>query len=240
MTTGRNEPHLMEASAGVERPGDAGMRDLLRDTALLVTSLAPGGTVKDAAAFRDRCRQLIGNLSEALARRGYSADIRQEAMIAQCGLFDETALRQLGEEARSGWGLTPLQVEQFGLHDAGERVINCIEARLSEPSPNADLLEYYSAILGIGFTGRFARDGDAKRSELVASLNARLQKLRPAVGHPFVADRPGHRLSDWFYRLSPWAIAGLACLAALAVWGVWSVTLDAQLAQLTSAKVSRP
>jgi len=238
LTSSRGGPALMGIAPAVDHV-NGGIRDLLRDTALAVTSFAPGGTVKDAAAFRDRCRQLIGNFSEALTRRGYPEDVRQEAMVAQCGLLDETALRQFDEEARSGWGLKPLQVEQFRLHDAGERVIDCIEARLREASPNADLLECYSAILAMGFMGRYARDGETKRAELVATLNSRLQKLRPSIAQPFIADHAGRRLSDWFYRLSPWAIAGLACIAAVAVWGVWNVALDTQLTHITSAKVGR-
>lgn len=239
LTSSRNEPALMGNAPAVDHFGSGGIRDLLRDTALLVTSLAPGGTAKDAAAFRERCRQLIGHFSAALARRGYPEDVRQEAVIAQCGLLDETALREFDEQARSGWELKPLQVEQFKLHDAGERVIDCIEARLREATPNADLLECYSAILGMGFLGRYARDGEVKRAELIAAVNTRLQKLRPAIGQPFIVDHPGRRLSDWLYRLSPWAIAGLACVAAVIVWGVWSVALDAQLAHIASAKVSR-
>lgn len=233
-------PALMGIAPAVDHV-NGGIRDLLRDTALAVTSLAPGGTVKDAAAFRDRCRRLIGNFSEALTRRGYPEDVRQEAMLAQCGLLDETALRRFDDEARSGWGLKPLQVEQFRLHDAGERVIDCIEARLREASPNADLLECYAAILAMGFMGRYARDGEAKRAELVAALNSRLQELRPAIAQPpFIVDHAGRRLSDWFYRLSPWAIAGLACIAAVAVWAGWNVALDTQLTHITSAKVGRP
>ncbi|WP_372237294.1 DotU family type IV/VI secretion system protein [Burkholderia sp. SRS-W-2-2016] len=230
---------LTGTAPAIDHSSGEGIRDLLRDTALLVTSLAPGGTVQDASAFRERCRQLITHFSEALTRRGYSDDVRLEAMVAQCGLLDETALRELDGQARSGWELKPLQVEFFKLHDAGERVIDCIEARLREASPNVDLLECYSAILGMGFIGRYARDGDAKRVELIATLNTRLQKLRPAIERPFIADRAGRRLSDWFYRLSPWAIAGLACVVAAAVWGVWNVALDAQLADITSAKVGR-
>lgn len=243
LASSRNEPALTGMVPRVDHVNGGGIRDLLRETALAATSLAPGATVTDAAAFRDRCRRAIGNFSDALTRRGYPADIRQEAMVAQCGLLDETALRELDEEARSGWGLKPLQVELFRLHDAGERVIDCIEARLREASPNADLLECYSAVLGMGFMGRYARDGEAKRAELIAALNSRLQKLRPAVGQPFMADHAGRHLSDWFYRLSPWAIAGLACVAMVVVWGVWNVALESQLAQLAHIappKVLRP
>ena len=62
-------------------------------------------------------------------------------------------------------------------------------------------------------------------------------------GQPFITDQPGRRLSDWFYRLSPWAVAGLACIVAAIVWSAGSVALDTQIAHLgplAPAKVSQP
>nr|WP_258168150.1 DotU family type IV/VI secretion system protein [Paraburkholderia sp. BL21I4N1] len=230
----------MNGEPGVGRATGQGIRDLLRDTALLVTTLAPGGTVADAAGFRERCGQANDRFSDALTRRGYPADVRQEALVAQCGLLDETALRHLSAENRSAWALKPLQVERFDIHDAGERVFDCIEARLRETPANADLLECYSAILGMGFTGRYALGGEAKRIDVMAALDARLEKLRPSADVPFVVDRSARRLSDWVHSLSPWAVAGLACIVALIVWRIGSVALDTQLAQLVPAKVLQP
>ncbi|WP_028225445.1 DotU family type IV/VI secretion system protein [Paraburkholderia ferrariae] len=240
LTPGRNPAALLGASPGAGRVNGSGMRDLLRDTALLVTSIGSGGTIPDAAKFRERCRQLIQHFSDALERRGYPDDIRNEALLAQCGVLDETVLRHLPAESRASWELTPLQVERFRIHDAGEQVMARIEARLRETPAHADLLECYAAILGMGFRGRYARDGQARLAELGAALDARLATLRPSAGRPFMTDHAAHRFSDWLYRLSPWAMAGLACLAAAAVWGTWSVTLDTQLANVAPAKVSRP
>jgi len=234
----RHPPGLLNADTS--RAAGSGIRDLLRDTALLVTSLAPGGQALDDDGLRERCRQLIEHFSEALSRRSYPDDVRREALIAQCGLLDETALRCLPDEMRAGWALKPLQVEKFNLHDAGETVFERLEARMREPSPNIDLLECYSAILGMGFVGRYAREGEAKRVALTTTLNAQLAKLRPSSAHAFVADRAGRRLSDWFYRLSPWAIAGLVCVVAVIVWVVWATVLDAQLAHLAPAKSAQP
>ncbi|WP_296651605.1 DotU family type IV/VI secretion system protein [Paraburkholderia sp.] len=239
-THARNFVPLVDAAGGTSRFDGKGIRDLLRDTALLVTSLGPTATAPDAAQFRERCRQAIQDFSNALARRGYSEDVRREVLVAQCGLLDETALRHLSAESRASWELTPLQVEWFKVHDAGEHVIERIEARLRETPPDADLLECYSAILGMGFMGRYARDGEARRAALVAALNTRLEKIRPPVEQPFMTDRAARRISDWFYRLSPWAIAGVSCAAAAIVWGIWSVALDNQLAHIAPAKVDRP
>jgi type VI secretion system protein ImpK len=236
----RNEIALMQSAAGAGSPPGEGIRDLLRDTALLVTTLASGGQTQDAIALRGRCKQLVEQFASALERRGFPDDVRSEALVAQCGLLDEAALRHLPIDSRSGWEQKPLQVEQFNLHEAGERVFERLDARMREPSPPVALLECYSAILGMGFVGRYAREGEAKRTALIASLNAKLETLRSTSDHPFIADRAGRRLSDWFYRLSPWAIAGLAFVAAAIVWGVWSTALDVQLAHLVAAKAVRP
>ncbi|RBB33084.1 DotU family type IV/VI secretion system protein [Burkholderia reimsis] len=240
LNSSRHATALMDSQPGTARVAGEGIRDLLRDTALLVTTLGSGGHAPDAAGFRDRCRQLIERFSNALEQRGYPDEVRQEALIAQCGLLDETALRHLPADSRAGWELKPLQVERFNLHDAGERVFDLLDARMRETSPRIDLLECYAAILGMGFVGRYAREGEAKRTALIASLNTQLEKLRSSAERPFIADRAGRRLSDRFYRLSPWAIAGIACAIALVVWWVWAAALDVQLAHLVPAKVRQP
>ncbi|MEM5299469.1 DotU family type IV/VI secretion system protein [Burkholderia sp. JPY481] len=231
---------LPDSMAGAARVTREGIRDLLRDTALLVTTLTPGGHVEHATDFRNRCGLLIANFSTELERRGYADEVRREALLAQCGLLDEVALRYLPAESRAAWELKPLQVELFNLHDAGERVFERLEARMREASPHVDLLECYAAILSLGFIGRFARDGEAERAALMTSLHAQLEDLRPAPACTFIADRPDRRLSDWFCRLSPWTTAGLASVVAAIVWVVWSTALDAQLAQLVETKVTRP
>ncbi len=225
-------------SAGVDTTGS--LRAMLRDTALLVTTLTARGQVDDADAFRARCRQLIEQFSAALARSPYPDDVRNEARIAQCGMLDEAALRHLPAERRAAWRETPLQVEHFDLHDAGERVIGCLEARLRETPPQRDLLECYSAILGMGFEGRFSRGHEARRDALLAALNTRLESLRPEAAPAFVADRAQRRLSDWLRRLSPWAIAGLAGGVALIAWLACAAALDAQVAHLLPAAVVNP
>ncbi|MEK6421130.1 MAG: DotU/TssL family secretion system protein [Burkholderia gladioli] len=236
MTTSYLDP---QASPATSEPGDR-IRDLLRDTALLVTSLASGGQTQDPHALRARCKQLVAQFASDLTQRGFPDDVRGEALIAQCGLLDETALRYLPDAFRSGWESMPLQVEQFHLHDAGERVFERLDARLREASPPVALLECYSAILGMGFVGRYARSGAAERTALIDTLNARLDSLQTATDRPFMTHRGGRRPSDWLHRLSPWAIAGIACVVAAVTWGAWSAALDAQLAHLVSAKPSRP
>nr|WP_112177666.1 DotU family type IV/VI secretion system protein [Paraburkholderia unamae] len=213
------------------------MRDLLQDTALLVTTLASGGIVQNTTTFRDRCRQLVDQFSEALARRDMPEEVQREALVAQCGLLDEMALRHLSSEARTDWELHPMQVERFSIHDAGRRVIDRVETHLHESSPDVDLLECYAAILGMGFVGRYALEGEAKRAALIAALNARLESMRPYTEVPFHSEASGTLLSGNAHRLLPWIAVALACLTAVTVWVLGSRVINTQLAHIAPAKV---
>ncbi|WP_296224960.1 DotU family type IV/VI secretion system protein [Ralstonia sp. UBA689] len=216
------------------------MRSLLRDTALLATTLAANGTTQDVLALRRRCVELMDRFAEALHSRGYPEDVCQDALIAQCGLLDELALRRLSGDHHANWEASPLQVERFNMHDAGERVFARLEQRMREAPPCVDLLECYSAVLGLDFVGRYAREGEAKRTALMSALNGQLQRLRGTPERSFIVDRGVRRLSDWFVRLSPWAIVGLAGGVALLVWLAWTAALDVQLAHLMTTKGIRP
>lgn len=244
LTLGRDKGAYMKPARGVARdvtrPDDACKRDCLHDIALLVTTLASGGVVQDSAQFRERCRQLVEQFEVMLTRRDYPEDVKREALIALCGLLDEMALRNLPEEARHAWEVRPLQVERFSIYDAGRRIIDRIETHLHEPSPDVDLLEFYAAIMGMGFVGRYAVEGKAKRAALIAALNARLESIRPSGEAPFIADPDGSRLSGGIHRLLPWILVALTCLAAVAMWIAGSELLDTQVMHIGSARVVGP
>ena len=225
----------MDAQPSASRVTGTGIRDLLRDTALLVSMLTQGGNTESVKDLRQQCAERVAAFAEALEQRGFAADVREDAQYAQCGLLDETVLRCQSIEDRSSWEAQPLQVERFGKLDAGDHVFDRLAERMREASPNVDLLECYAAILGLGFMGRYARDGEAKRAALMATLNARLDSLRPAVTRVFIAERTGPRIADWLYRLSPWGIAGLGCVAAALVYLFWGQALNEQLAHLVSS-----
>ncbi|WP_158906109.1 DotU family type IV/VI secretion system protein [Burkholderia sp. L27(2015)] len=220
---------------GGNRLPNTSIRDLLRDTALLVTTLSQGNENASVTVLRQQCRQLMSEFSAALEQRGVAADVQEDALYAQCGLLDEAALRALPTEDKSRWDKHPLQVERNGRHDAGERVFERLTLRMRESLPNVDLLETYAAILGLGFLGRYAREGAEQRTSLIATLNAELEELRPTATRGFVIARSGRRLADWFYRLSPWAIAGLGCVAAALVYLIWNQALTLQLAHLAAS-----
>lgn len=210
-----------------KRAAYAGMRECLRETALQVSLMAQGGTA--VGDQRQRCLELVLEFEQALDQRQTPVDVRDEAVYAQCALLDEVALSNLLPDDREKWEAHQLQVERFGNYDAGERVFEQLNARMRETPPNAELLQCYAAILGLGFKGRYAREGDAARKALIMSLQSLLARLHPVSDQSFIIDKTRRRI--WF-RLSPWAAAAMACVVAVCVYVICSQALDDQLAHL--------
>ncbi|KVH12727.1 MULTISPECIES: DotU family type IV/VI secretion system protein [Burkholderia cepacia complex] len=244
----RHDSALLAREPSSGHAAGPSMRALLRDTALLVAQLSSGGEVDNPEGLRQQCARLVAQLATALDAQGVAADIRDDLLVAQCALIDETALRHLPAADKANWESRPLQVDRFGTHDAGTRIYERLEYRMREPSPNVDLLECYAAIFGLGFRGRYAarsgssadaHEGEATRLALLAALVAQIDQLRPAVRPGFVTDRSNTRLIDRLRHLSPWAIAGTACVIAILAWFAWDRILDAELAQLVQT-VKRP
>jgi type VI secretion system protein ImpK len=215
----------------------AGMdiRALLADTALLVSTLKAGGSIGKVPELRQRCMESIRTLSAELERRDVPADIRQDAMLAQCALLDESVLLHLKGEARTGWEIKPLQVECFNRHDAGSYVFERLDARMREPAPNASLLEAYAAILGLGFNGRHVVDPDG-RQRVVIALEAMLTRLGRGTQPAFTVDHSRARIGDWFRRLSPWGVFVLGCVVAGVVYAIWNGALALLVSGLQHAK----
>jgi type VI secretion system protein ImpK len=211
------------------------IRALLADTALLVSTLKAGGELGAVADLRGRCMTYIRSLSDALERLSIPAGVRQDVMLAQCALIDESVLAGLKGDARSEWDSNPLQVERFNRHDAGSYVFERLEARMRESAPDAGLLEAYAAILGLGFNGRYVLDPEG-RHQVVTALDAMLVRLGRGTQPAFTADRSRARMGDWFLRLSPWGMFALGCIVAGIVYAVWNGTLSVLVSSLQHVK----
>ncbi|MFL9926167.1 DotU family type IV/VI secretion system protein [Herbaspirillum lusitanum] len=213
------------------------IRALLRDTALQVSLLAQDAKPASVSELRLRCLKLVEAFDKALQERRFSPDVIGDALYAQCGLLDETVLRYLSESEKSEWDATPLQVERFNNHDAGERIYERIAFRMRELPPQLDLLECYSTILGLGFRGRYARTGEQERSAIMRSLDEMIWRLRPRAETSLIVNASGkHRPGDWLRGISPWALAASSALAALVLHLILGQALDLQLATLLQQK----
>ncbi|RZT30856.1 DotU/TssL family secretion system protein [Cupriavidus agavae] len=191
----------------------------LRDTALIVSELADGATTAQGfSSFRQTCQGLLARLREEMAAAGHPAAVVQDAAYAQCALLDEVALQRLAGADRDAWEREPLQVAEFNTHQAGEELVARIETRLAEPQPVLPLLVVFQTVLGLGFQGRFARDGAGAREALMRALDARLAPAdhaadAHAIVVPYARARGLPQASPLAWVVGSLAGAGLVYLA---------------------------
>ncbi|MDE1180304.1 MAG: DotU family type IV/VI secretion system protein [Paraburkholderia sp.] len=209
----------------------------LRDTALTVASLATSASPADFDTFRQQCDDQIVRLRRELAAAGHPPDVIEDAAYAQCALLDEAALQHLTEFDRAAWEHEPLQVLHFQTHNAGEELIARIERRVAASRPVEPLLAIFSAVLALGFKGRFALDGPAPRIALMHAIQSRLgiepiaENAHHSVrGTPWlVTQKSQHR--KWFDpTLAGWV--AIASIVSLLIYCALELWLDAQIAQL--------
>jgi type VI secretion system protein ImpK len=201
-----------------------------RDTALTVATLADDGSSTTFASFRDTCVAQVDALRRELTAAGHPSDVVADATYAQCALLDETALVRLKDHERDAWEREPLQVREFNTNDAGDELIARINRRLQEPRPKLALLMIFNAVLGLGFTGKFALNGADARIELMRALDQRIGQSHDTSGTVLLTNNAASR---WRMNLSPlgWVIAS-AVIAALVyvALGQWLATSIARLA----------
>lgn len=198
-----------------------------RDTALTVALLRQGASSITFDIFRGCCLKHIRHLREELSAWQLSEDVINDAVYAQCALFDEAALNGLSGHDRDCWEREPLQVAEFSTHHAGEELIERMHRRLAEPDPVRPLLAIFLATLGLGFTGRFARDQQAARSELMRALRERLGMPEGEVDSIIV--QSGRRR----LRLTHVSLPIMMLLSAVGVVALYML-LDHWLAGLTA------
>jgi type VI secretion system protein ImpK len=149
----------------------------LRDTARTVVALRSENPPSLEDLRTDADAQIAG-LSEDLQRRGHPRDVIDDALYAQCALIDEAALGGLKGNARDIWEREPLQVRVFSRNDAGEELLRRIAQRLHEATPVLPLLSIFSAVLRLGFMGRYAVNEAEAHAELLRSIDERLAHAR--------------------------------------------------------------
>jgi type VI secretion system protein ImpK len=200
-----------------------------RDTALTVATLHGHATSDSFETLRRRCREQVRRLREELKAHGQPDDVIQDALYAQCALLDEAALSHLHGSDRDAWEREPLQVAEFGTHDAGDALIERVQQRLHQPQPVRSLLAIFYAVLALGFKGRFALEGCDARATMIRALGDRLGVFEGSPGGVVVSLTTRRR---GFAHVSLLACVLLSITMAGLVWMLLDRWLRAAAAQL--------
>jgi type VI secretion system protein ImpK len=200
-----------------------------RDTALTVVQLGRRNDSPSFESLRLRCREQIQHLRGELKMASHADDVIHDAVYAQCALLDETALRHLNSRDRDAWEREPLQVAEFGTHDAGEALIALMHKRLQQPQSSRPLLEIFFVVLALGFKGRFALERPGAHDAMIRMLRDRLDL--PGENLTGVIVRSGSKRS-FFARLSLPFFVLLALVTTVIVWVLLDRWLNGAAAQL--------
>ncbi|WP_230474714.1 DotU/TssL family secretion system protein [Dyella monticola] len=201
----------------------------LRDTALTVTALRRGASSPSFDDLRQSSHAQVQRLRAELKIDNQSDDVIRDAVYAQCALLDEAALSSLKGSDRDEWEREPLQVAEFGTHDAGEALIARMQQRLHQPQAERTLLAIFLAVLVLGFRGRFVLERRDARAAMIKALQQHLGVSDEATGGIVVRSAARQR---WFANVSLPACVLLAVAIAVTLWVLLDRWLDAAAAQL--------
>lgn len=208
----------------------------MRDTALTVAGLHRDGRPKDLPdVFRQHCEKQIAALRDELTLSGFSQQVVNDALYAQCALLDETVLRCLKDGNREAWEHRPLQVAHFNSHDAGDELVCRIQAQLQSPKPEPMLLRVFHTVMLLGFQGKFVAPGKAaERSLLIQRISDRLHQCTGSTDNDDQADMMirGGTPSRWSLRISPLAWVLLAGVTTIALYAGLQYWLSASIRAL--------
>jgi len=115
-------------------------------------------------------------------RLGISRSDLEESKYILTAFLDETILVSRWPH-KAQWRESPLQLEYFGTHVAGEEVFNKLKAARANASEKADLLEVYYTCLALGFKGIMVAypDGEQRLKTLIHEVWQDLQRVRPGA-----------------------------------------------------------
>lgn len=148
--------HLSLLSPNRPRAGTS-LRALAREIihfALLVQRNYAAASVETARMNIDRFFRQFRTQAEA---SGYKREQVEMAQYALCAFVDEVVMHS-GDKLRKAWESSPLQLQYFSTHLAGEGFYDRIEQMRMMPDSHRDELDLYYNCLQLGFQGRYASD----------------------------------------------------------------------------------
>lgn len=212
-----------------------GLMDLFHQGFYMVFLLRNGYTPLDAATFRARLRDLLTQVERGAKKLQIEPDDVYQAKFAFCALIDEIVLMSK-LRIRADWERSPLQLEMFGEHMAGEKFFDTLDKLRGEGVRRVKVLEVFHMCLLLGFQGRYILEGAEKLSWLTSRLGDEIVHLQgkraPFAPNWAPPDQISHKLRS---ELPLWVMGSVFALVALVAF----IGLRTQLQRQTRADLDR-
>jgi type VI secretion system protein ImpK len=229
----RTLPSIFSAR-GNTRADDAGrnsvLPDLMQEGFYVLFLLQSGALPATQSPLMDRVIRFLDEFERKAKLQRIDGDDIEAAKYAFCASFDEIILHS-GMLYQDGWRRSPLQLELFNDHLAGEQFFGRLAALRNKGPARLAALQVFHLCLLLGFNGRFAEENGEKLPSMVARLGNEIAHIKgksrgfaPRAGRP---DQVAHRRRS---ALPLWALSTLLTLTALSAY----LGLRTSLAHATS------
>lgn len=231
--TGSTPAVARSASVVVNEPRT--LMDLFYQGFYMIFLLRNGYVPADGSAYRERLRELLTQVERGAKKLSLDADDVYQAKFAFCALIDEIVLMSK-MRIRDDWERSPLQLEMFGEHMAGEKFFDALEKLRGEGARRVQVLEVFHMCLLLGFQGRYILEGAEKLGYLTSRLGDEIIHLQgkrsPFAPHWAPPDHIAHKLRS---EVPLWVMGSVFALVALVAF----VGLRSQLHRTTDAELDR-
>lgn len=179
--------------------------------------------------FREKILELFDQFECAAFEKQIPTATAQQAKYALAAFFDELVLSSAWP-GRFQWMGTPLQLQFFGEHLAGENFFQRLQILRQNPQTNIDLLEIFFLCLQFGFEGMYRLRGLEHLLTLQVDLHSQIEMVRGVV-EPILspAGLPKQNIvTNVGARLPYWAIVSMTAALIFFIFLGFTVTIDRQ------------
>lgn len=136
-------------------------------------------SVGSADSFRNTVQGVLKRAESEALSHGYSADDVKLARFAAVAFLDESVLNSRNQ-IFAEWARKPLQVELFGVGDAGEIFFQTLDKLLArqDSAHLAELLDVYYLCLLLGYRGRYSMSGSDGLHPVLDSVAEKIRRIR--------------------------------------------------------------
>jgi len=133
----------------------------------------------DAEELKKLLRSYFKDFERQCTIYGKPPELVNHARYALAAFIDETIINT-PNNCREEWVSTPLQVEFFDDHSAGEHFFKRLEELLPDLRRNLEAVEIYSQCLALGFQGRYRVQNAELLPNVVRNLLKKIEAVRGA------------------------------------------------------------
>lgn len=177
--------------------------------------------------LRQRILDLLDQSEREALRASISSEDLRKAKFALVAFIDETILSSNWSQ-RERWRSRPMQLELYGLHDAGDVFYDNLQELMRQPGQYAEVLEMYYLCMTLGFKGRYELyEQERLRVWIEDTYKALIGTPGMAIGALAPHAKPRDRVTDDARGGLPlWAIIAFVAGVALLIYIIFFLMMN--------------